>query len=209
MSLLRLRAGEFARHVVDLPGQHGLDAEVAAGARLDCIILVRGMARHDIHVRLMGEGAECHLFAAGKLGDGEGCDLVPVFEHVAPNTRSTQTVRLVAEGDAKVSCRGRVIIRAGAVKADGAQSAKGLLLSREAEINLSPELEIYADDVACRHGATVGDLDADSMFYLRSRGIPEEVVRQMLIHAFLGEAFAGVPDAVLRESLLEGIGYGL
>ncbi len=209
MNRICLRPGDFVRHVANLPGHHVLEAEVAAGARLDCIVKASGVCRHDIRVRLLGEGAECHLFAAGMLGDGDVCELNPVFDHGAPHTTSTQTVRLVADADAKASCTGRVVIREGALKADGAQSARGLLLSRQAEIDLRPELEIYADDVACRHGATVGDLDADSLFYLRSRGIPELVARRMLVQAFVAEAFAGIPDAVLRETLMEGFCDGV
>ena len=209
MMELRLSPGEKACHVLDSPGEHVLRAEIPAGARLDFIVVATASSRHDIHVKLAGEGAECHLHAAAAIGGSDACDIVPVFEHLARGTVSSQTVRMVADGAAKATCLGRIIIRRGAAKADGVQSAKGVLRSARAEIVARPELEIYEDDVSCRHGAAVGGLDGDALFYMRSRGIPEGEASAMLLRAFLAEAFSGLADAALRESMEERMSHVL
>ena len=97
----------------------------------------------------------------------------------------------------------------GADGADSRQTAKALLLSDRAEADLKPELEIFADDVKCAHGAAVGDLDADSLFYLRARGLPEGEARALLLHAFLEDAFAGIARDDLREKIRDAVNAAL
>jgi Fe-S cluster assembly protein SufD len=99
--------------------------------------------------------------------------------------------------------QGKIIVRPGADKTDGKQMARALLLSEDAEFDSKPELEIYADDVACGHGATAAELDADMLFYLMSRGIPRAEARAMLIESFVGEAIDKVDDEAIREALME------
>jgi Fe-S cluster assembly protein SufD len=113
------------------------------------------------------------------------------------HTQSEQNYRGVADGRARGVYNGKVVVHVGADKTDAIQSSKNLLLSDKAEIDTKPELEIYADDVKCRHGATVGQLDADALFYLRSRGIDLETARALLTYAFAEDVVvkAGV-DAV-------------
>ena len=104
--------------------------------------------------------------------------------------------------------QGRIVVRPDAQKSDGHQLNNTLLLSTGAEIDTKPELDIYADDVKCSHGATAGELDDEQLFYLRSRGIPEERARRLLVEAFLGELIDGIALAGLREPLEELVAHG-
>ena len=115
------------------------------------------------------------------------------------NTHSTQLFKHVAGGKSRAVYQGKVTVAKGADGSDSSQTAKALLLGEQAEADLKPELEIFADDVKCAHGAAVGDLDADSLFYLRARGIPEAEARGLLLHAFLEDAVAEIADDDLRE----------
>lgn len=124
--------------------------------------------------------------------------MTSVITHAAPDCRSRQTVRNVLDGQSRGVFQGKVLVERIAQKTDGYQMNQALLLSEQAEIDAKPELEIYADDVKCSHGATVGALDDEQMFYLRSRGVPEAEARQILIHAFLAEALALIPDAMAQ-----------
>ena len=115
-------------------------------------------------------------------------DFTTVVSHDAPCCTSRQTVKNVLSGRARGVFQGKIEVARGAQKTDGYQMNQALLLSPDAEIDSKPQLEIYADDVKCSHGATVGELDADQLFYLRSRGIPEAEARAILVRAFLTEA---------------------
>jgi Fe-S cluster assembly protein SufD len=114
----------------------------------------------------------------------------------------------VAGGHSRAVYQGKITVRKGANGSDSRQTAKALLLSARAEADLKPELEIFADDVKCAHGAAVGDLDADSLFYLRARGIPEADARALLIHAFLDEALAEVQRDDIRGSVAGFVAAG-
>ena len=117
------------------------------------------------------------------------------------DTHSTQLFRHVAGGNARAVYQGKVTVAKGANGSDSNQSAKALLLGEHAEADLKPELEIFADDVKCAHGAAVGDLDADSLFYLRARGIPEVEARGLLLQAFLKDAVAEIADETRRDAV--------
>ena len=118
----------------------------------------------------------------------------PQIYHASGETHSTQLFKHVVGGHGRAVYQGKITVAEGADKSDSRQTAKALLLGERAEADLKPELEIFADDVKCAHGAAVGDLDADSLFYLRSRGVPESEARNMLIRAFLEEAVAEIAD---------------
>ena len=126
---------------------------------------------------------------------------------VAPRARSCS--RRLQAGKSQAVYQGKVTVAHGADGSDSRQTAKALLLSGHAEADLKPELEIFADDVKCAHGAAVGDLDADSLFYLRARGIPEQEARHLLIHAFLEDAVAGIANADLREQVRGAVAAAL
>ncbi|HEX2590976.1 MAG TPA: SufD family Fe-S cluster assembly protein, partial [Rhizomicrobium sp.] len=159
------------------------------------------LSRVDANIVLNGEGAEAHLSGVDVLTDAKHADVTTHMDHSFGNTTSTQLFKKVAGGKAKSIYQGKVTVRPGANGADSRQTAKGLLLSERAEIDLKPELEIFADDVKCAHGAAVGDLDTDSLFYLRARGVPEPEARNMLVHAFLADALDGIANEDLRAEV--------
>ena len=128
-------------------------------------------------------------------------DVTTQMRHIVGRTQSSQLFKHVAGGKSRAVYQGKVTVAKGADGADSRQTAKALLLSNRAEADLKPELEIFADDVKCAHGAAVGDLDGDSLFYLRARGLPEAEARALLLHAFLEDAFAAVARDDLREQV--------
>ena len=167
------------------------------------------LSRTEVNVTLAGEGTETDLSGISVLGDKAHADITTRIEHAAPNTMSRQLFKKVAGGKSRAVYQGKIIVREGAVGSDSRQTAKALLFSNHAEADLKPELEILADDVKCAHGAAVGDLDQDSLFYLRARGIPEGEARSLLVHAFLQEVVDGIEDEGLRGGAVEFIEAGL
>jgi len=161
------------------------------------------LTRAQTNLRFEGEGARCHYDGAMMLRGHSHCDFTLVADHAAPGCESRELVKAAVDGRARGVFQGKVIVRRGAQKTDGKQMANALLLSDEAEFDSKPELEIFADDVVCGHGATAGQLDEDMLFYLRARGIPETQARALLIAAFLGEALGKIENEALRDALLE------
>jgi len=182
-------------------------ARAAGGAVYDNFTLNAGakLARNEIHVALTGPRAECHMNGAQLVADGQHADTATVLDHAAPDCASRQTYKTVLAGRARGVFQGRIHVHRAAQRTDGYQMNQALLLSEEAEMDSKPQLEIYADDVKCSHGATVGALDADQLFYLRARGIPEAAAKAMLVEAFLVEAVEQLPEALLRERLTAAI----
>jgi Fe-S cluster assembly protein SufD len=180
-----------------------LYADIAARGVYDSFTLNVGarVARTEIRARLSGANGAAHLNAAQLLRGDQHGDFTTVVSHDQPNCASRQTVKNVLDGHARGVFQGRIEVARGAQKTDGYQMNQALLLSPDAEIDSKPELEIFADDVKCSHGATVGELDAEQVFYLRSRGIPEAPARAMLVRAFLAEALEGVADVGARAML--------
>jgi Fe-S cluster assembly protein SufD len=175
---------------------HSDSIDIARDATYRGIVLqaAPALARQQMSARLAGAGASFHLASAYVAGEGEHTDLTVEIAHDAPHTTS----RILAKGVAAVGghgvVQGRVIVKPEAQKSDSHQLLRALLLGAHAEIDQKPELEIYADDVKCGHGAAVGALDPSQLFYLRTRGIPEAEARNMLIAAFLGEVTDRLPD---------------
>ena len=182
-------------------------ATVAGGGTYDSFVLTLGakLARSEIHARLTGAGAAVHLNGAQLLTGQQHGDITTVVSHDAPGCASRQTVKHVVDGRARGVFQGKIEVARAAQKTDGYQMNQALLLSPKAEIDCKPQLEIYADDVKCSHGATVGELDADQLFYLRSRGVPMEAARAILVRAFLTEALDGVRDEAARGMLEQAI----
>jgi Fe-S cluster assembly protein SufD len=158
-----------------------------------------------MHARLAGPHAVAHLNGAQLLTGAQHADFTSVVRHVAPHGTSRQTVKNVLAGRARGVFQGRIEVAREAQKTDGYQMNRALLLSPDAEIDTKPELEIFADDVKCSHGATVGELDTNQLFYLRSRGIPDDQARSILIRAFLAEALDAVTHPMVRTVLEETI----
>jgi Fe-S cluster assembly protein SufD len=160
-----------------------------------------GLSRTEIHTQLAGAGAGAHLNAAQILAGSQHGDFTTVIGHVAPGCTSRQTVKNVLAGRSRGVFQGKIEVARHAQKTNGYQMNQALLLSPYAEVDSKPELEIFADDVKCSHGATIGQLDAEQLFYLRSRGIPGTEARSILVRAFLAEALDAVADGTIRTWL--------
>ncbi|MGC8475694.1 MAG: Fe-S cluster assembly protein SufD [Acetobacteraceae bacterium] len=178
-------------------------AILAADAAYHGFTLTAGaaLARTDLHITLAGPGAMAEASAALLLSGTRHADLASVIRHAAPGGSSRQLVRSVLTGAARGVFQGRIEVARDAQKTDGYQMSQALLLSDSAEMDVKPELEIFADDVKCSHGATVGALDPDQLFYLRARGIPAPDARAMLVRAFLDDQLDAVPDAAARAAM--------
>ncbi|HTT07194.1 MAG TPA: Fe-S cluster assembly protein SufD [Gammaproteobacteria bacterium] len=159
------------------------------------------LARRDIEVRLTAEQAGATLYGLYLTGGRQHVDHHTRVDHLAPHTRSEEFYRGILNGSSRAVFNGRVIVHPGAFKTDARQSNHNLLLSKDAEVDTKPELEIYADDVKCSHGATVGRLDADALFYLRSRGLDEVAARGLLTYAFAADVISRIGIESLRREL--------
>ncbi|NJM34817.1 MAG: Fe-S cluster assembly protein SufD [Rhodomicrobium sp.] len=160
------------------------------------------LARHQTFLAFKGNGGRGHFYGAQLLAGRQHCDMTLVIDHDAVGCESREHVKAVLEDHAQGVFQAKVIVRPGAQKTDGRQMAQALILSENAEFDAKPELEIYADDVKCNHGATSGALDEDLMFYLRSRGIPKEEAKLILVQAFIGEILDKIELEPLREALV-------
>ena len=157
--------------------------------------------RHDIGIGLKGEGADCTMNGV-YLADGERLmDTHTSLDHAMPHCTSHEIYKGILAGKAKAVFNGRIIVQLDAQKTDAKQTNRALLLSDDATINSNPQLEIFADDVKCTHGAAVGQLDEEALFYLQARGLTRADARDMLLHAFAGEVLEGLKIPALREQV--------
>lgn len=166
-------------------------------------------ARTDIRTALLESGAVCDLQGLYLAGDGQLIDYHLDVDHRAPGCTSVERFKGLVFGKGRAVFDGRVFVAKDAQKTDARMSNRNLLLSRGAEVNAKPQLEILADDVKCSHGTTVGQLDPDALFYLRARGIPLTQARRMLSMGFAGEILDQFTDQRLRETLAELVGARL
>lgn len=184
-----------------------LDVRQEADSSYHSVAVTLGgaLSRFDLHAQLRGRGAECRLEGA-YLADGTDLvDYHTLVEHQAPHCTSSQTYRGIAAGRGTAVFDGIVIVHRDAQKTEAHQENRNLLLSDTATIHTKPHLEIDADDVVCSHGATVGALDEDQLFYLRARGIPEGLARAMLTYAFIEQIVDRVGDEATRDRLREAV----
>ncbi len=181
--------------------------QIGARATYDAFVLTLGgrLVRTEVHARLAGPNAAVHLNGAQLLAGQQHGDITTVVSHDAPDCASRQTIKNVLGGRSRGVFQGKIEVARVAQKTDGYQMNQALLLSEGAEIDCKPQLEIYADDVKCSHGATVGALDADQLFFLRSRGISLAAARAILVRAFLAEALDVVHDPAARAMMEEAI----
>ena len=200
-SLEHIRVQEDAASNFNIGSVH---ATVARGASYlsHQYILGGGLARADIHVALAGAAALTELHGLVFANHTQHLDVRTVIDHQVPDTRSIEDYRGIADHRGRVVFNGKVIVSKDAQQTDARQSSRNLLLSPQAEIDTRPELEIYANDVKCAHGATVGQLDAAALFYLQSRGIAREEARALLTHAFAAEVIERIPVPAVREYVL-------
>jgi Fe-S cluster assembly protein SufD len=163
------------------------------------------LRRHDLHVRLEGEGGECKLNGVVVTQGTQHYDNHTTIEHVAAHCNSEESYRNIAADKSHAIFNGRIHIHQDAQKSNANMSNKNLLLTNGAEINTKPELEIYADDVKCAHGATIGQLDNESIFYLVSRGLSRRDAKVLLTMAFINELVAQIPVELVRNTANTGL----
>jgi Fe-S cluster assembly protein SufD len=188
---------DAAFHMATIAGEFGRASNVS----LHSFALGAKLSRNNIRTKLSGEGLECILNGLYLTRDEQLADHHMIVEHAQPHCASHEYFNGILDDKSKGVFHGRIYVHPTAQKTDAKQTNKNLLLSDNATADTKPQLEIYADDVKCTHGATIGQLDDESIFYLRSRGIPEPAARRMLIHAFAGEIVERVKCAPVREEL--------
>jgi Fe-S cluster assembly protein SufD len=184
-----------------------LMAAVGAHARFNAFTFTTGGAvvRNQLFIRFDGEGTIAGIRGANLLNGLQHVDTTLVAEHVARGCQSREVFKSVLDDESRSVFQGKIIVRPQAQKTDAKMATHALLLSEAAEADNKPELEIFADDVQCGHGATAGALDETLLFYLRARGIPKKEAEALLIQAFVGEAVEGIEHAGLREALMDEV----
>jgi Fe-S cluster assembly protein SufD len=202
---------ELTHILLDLSGASATnfataEYHVGAGSKLRTVTIHVGSAlsRVNLFARLEGEGAHGDFTGLNLTVEGQHSDVTLELTHAVPNCSSKPLFKQVARGRSKAAFQGKIVVARDAQKTDAKLMMQGLMLSDEAEILSKPELEIFADDVVCGHGSTVGALDEDSMFYLMSRGIPKGEAEGMLVRGFLEEVLDPIEDEELHLAL-EGV----
>ena len=201
-------AAALDHHKITLEGGQGFHVgrthvrEARDSRFASCSLLFGGrLVRSEVGALLGAEGAECMLSGLFVIGGRQHVDIHTIVDHAQPRATSRQLYKGVLDGQSFGVFHGRIIVRPDAQKTDAKQSNKNLLLSEDAVINTKPQLEIYADDVKCTHGATVGQVDAEAVFYLRSRGIGLDEARSMLTLAFANEILDRIQEKTLAGPL--------
>ncbi len=188
-----------------------LAAAVGAKARFNAFTFIAGGAvvRNQLFLKFDGEDTVANIRGATLIKGRQHADTTLLATHIARGCQSREVFKSVIDGEAHGVFQGRIVVRPGAQKTDAKMMTRALLLSERAEADNKPELEIFADDVQCGHGATAGALDGELKFYLMARGVPEAEAEALLIQAFVGEAIEGVEHAGLREALLDQVALWL
>lgn len=183
------------------------EVRVAAGGTYESHLFVLGgeRVRDTIQVRLSGAGAQTVLNGLYLARGDASIELHTVIDHAAPHGTSRELYKGILDDAARTLFDGLVVVQKDAQKTDSAQANRNLLLSPRAKALSNPELKILANDVKCKHGATIGQLDPAQLFYLSSRGIPAAEARRLLIHAFANEMIELAPDAALKERLSRSV----
>jgi Fe-S cluster assembly protein SufD len=185
-----------------------VDVQKAASFQSHVFLFEGAQIRNTIHVRMTGEDADCLLEG---LYVGSGSRVIEnhtLIEHQQPRGTSRELYKGILDGQSRGLFDGLIIVRKEAQKTDSAQTNKNLLLSPEARAGSNPELKIFANDVKCKHGSTIGQIDAAQLFYLRSRGIPQAEARRLLVYAFASEMIEQVEVPALREILFPCLKIG-
>jgi Fe-S cluster assembly protein SufD len=190
-------AFHIATTAADLGRNSSYDATtITFGARL---------SRHDLHVTMDEEGAECWVDGLYLVNGSQHTDTHSVIDHRKPNCTSHQLYKGILDGKSRAVFNGKIFVRHDAQKTDAMQTNKNLLLSNEARVDTKPQLEILADDVKCAHGAAVGQIDDDELFYLEARGIHPDLARNLLTYGFAEEVIAKIKIESIRLQLDEAV----
>lgn len=191
------RESPNAFHLASLAAHQGRSSRFSSHA----VLIGGALVRNDVIAVLGEEGAECRLDGLYMTEGTQHMDTRTLIDHVRPHCSSQETYKGVLDGKSRAVFNGEIIVRADAQKTDAHQINRNLVLSDEALVNTKPRLRILANDVKCTHGATVGMLDEDALFYLRSRGIGETTARGLLVYAFASDVIAEIPAKPLRRAL--------
>jgi Fe-S cluster assembly protein SufD len=197
-------------HHVKLQAENGRAFHIAtcavaiakdASYTTQAISLGARLSRYDLNVALNGEGAFSQIDGLALIAERQLADTHTLIDHAHPNGRSVQLHKTIVGGAAHAVFNGKIFVRPGAQLTDSSQQSRNLLLSDKATVDTKPQLEIFADDVKCAHGATVGQLDADQLFYLRSRGLPDQAARNLLTYAFGASIIERIPVKSMVDRL--------
>lgn len=201
-------AGEaVSRQIAEIPTINGvgiidLDITIGDGATFNLHLLAHAADYGRIYVKAtLGKGSHFELGGAIVGSGDQTLEIVTETIHAQPDATSNQVVRSVLAGKATGSFLGKITVARDAQKTDAAQSVKSMLLDRTATANAKPELEIFADDVKCAHGATVGELDKQALFYMASRGLPPATAKKLMLQAFIADAFVSLNDDASRAMI--------
>ncbi len=193
----------MAEVIIVREGQLVRTVDVKSGERVDMVLLVYPRVSCDVRldVRLLGEGAEANIYGAYVCGGSEKVKIAVDMHHDVPYCNSRQLFKGIAGGASKVDFYGKIIVAKDAQRTEAYQENHNILLSEEARVDTKPQLEIYADDVKCSHGATIGRLNEEEQFYMRSRGISLEDAKVLQMISFIAPVLENIPDESERESL--------
>ena len=220
MEMLNVSTGEYISRVYiydgldsscdDVAGQSGLAPQnivVERNSKADVVILIMPGVSCDIKldVTLKGEGAETNIYGAYVCGADERVKIAVDMHHDMPHCNSRQLFKGIAGGTSRVDFYGKIIVAQDAQKTEAYQENHNILLSDDAKVDTKPQLEIYADDVKCSHGATIGRLNEEEQFYMRSRGIPLEDAKVLQMIFFLAPVLEHIPDAGIRDDIVRRI----
>ena len=190
-------ADKNATVLTSLGGRMGARSALTSGN----FVTGGALSRHQVFLRFEGEGSTATISGASMLKDRQQADTTLVVDHSVPECVSREHFAHVLDGEATGVFQGKIIVRPHAQKTDGKMMSRAVLLADGATMNNKPELEIFADDVQCGHGATVGALDDDLLFYLRARGLPKPEAEALMLQAFVGEALEMIAHEGMRERL--------
>jgi Fe-S cluster assembly protein SufD len=181
--------------------------ELGAASSFDTTTITLGaeLSRHNINVMMKARGAECHVDGLYVVGTGQHTDTHSLIEHAEPYCTSRQLYKGILDGKSRAVFNGKVFVREGALQTDAQQTNRNLLLSNEARVDTKPQLEIFADDVKCAHGATVGQLEEEELFYLISRGLRPELAQNLLTYGFAEEVINKIKIESIKAQLDEAV----
>jgi len=195
--VLQQRQSQRAFHLAHVEARQGRDSHFVQFS----FAIGAALSRTNVYTLLGGEGCGATLNGLYLLDGAQHCDHQTRIEHAQPNTYSRELYKGILDGQSHGVFNGKVYVRPVAQKTDGKQTNNTLLLSEQAQIDTKPQLEIFADDVKCTHGATVGRLDQTALFYMKSRGLTDETARKLLTYAFAADALETIELAAVRDGL--------
>ncbi|MCQ2184664.1 MAG: SufD family Fe-S cluster assembly protein [Bacteroidales bacterium] len=203
MTEFHLHNGQHITETVFVEGEYSLDIVLPENASLELILILLPGCGADIGIAasLTGAGASLDISSATFAAAHDRFSIRTNVAHCAPGASSNQIFKNIAVGDSRVEFAGRIKVEEGSASTEAYQQCHSLLLSDSAVVTTCPELEIYADDVKCSHGATVGRINEDELFYMRSRGIGEQVAKSLLEKSFLFEVVDKIQDESLRAQV--------